>query len=77
MVERIVKATGSGWRPWALGAAVSAVSMVGAAFLFFRWQRKALDTYEAWWQHREDVRANGHQPPQRGGDRSGNSQLFV
>ncbi len=74
MVERVVKATVSGWRPWAIGAALS---MAGAAFLFFRWQRNALDTYEAWWQHRDHVRANGHQPPSREGDRSGNSQLFV
>jgi hypothetical protein len=51
--------------------------MAGAALLFFRWQRNALDTYEEWWQHREHVRANGHQPRSREGDRSGNSQLFV
>jgi glutathione S-transferase len=74
MLERAVKATVSGWRPWAIGAALS---MAGAALLFFRWQRNALDTYEEWWQHREHVRANGHQPRSREGDRSGNSQLFV
>jgi hypothetical protein len=74
MVKRVVKATVSGWRPWAIGAALS---VAGAALLFCRWQRKALDTYEAWWQHRESVRANGHQRPPREGDRSGNSQLFV
>lgn len=74
MVERVVKATVSGWRPWAIGAVLS---MAGAAFLFFRWQRNALDTYEEWWQHRERVRANGHEPHAREGDRSGNSQLFV
>jgi hypothetical protein len=73
MVQRAVKSAVSGWRPWAIGAVLS---VAGAAFLFFRWQRKALDTYEAWWQHRDEVRANGHQPP-RGGDRSGSSQLFV
>ena len=73
MGERTVKATVSNWGPWAIGAVLSAA---GAAFLFFRWQRKALDTYEAWWQHRDEVRANGHQPP-RGGDRSGSSHLFV
>jgi hypothetical protein len=53
------------------------LSMAGAALLFFRWQRNALDTYEEWWQHREHVRANGHQPPKQGAERSGNSQLFV
>ena len=74
MIERVVKATVSGWRPWAIGAALS---MAGAAFLLFRWQRNALDIYEAWWQHRDHVRANGHQPPSRERDRSGNSQLFV
>ena len=28
MVERVIKATASGWRPWAIGAALS---MAGAA----------------------------------------------
>jgi glutathione S-transferase len=74
MVERVLKATVSGWRPWAIGAVLS---MAGAAFLFFRWQRNALDTYEEWWQLRERVRANGHEPPARERDRSGNSHLFV
>jgi hypothetical protein len=74
MVERVVKATVSGWRPWAIGAALS---MVGAAVLFVRWQRNALDTYEAWWQRRDHVRANGHRPPAAGTDRTGNPQLFV
>lgn len=74
MVERVVKATVSGWRPWAIGAALS---MVGAAVLFVRWQRNALDTYEAWWQHRDHVRANGHQPRAGEADRTGNPQLFV
>jgi hypothetical protein len=74
MVQRVVKATVSGWRPWAIGAVLS---MAGAALLLFRWQRNALDTYEEWWQHREHVRANGHQPPKQGAERSGNSQLFV
>ena len=36
MVQRAIKATVSGWRPWAIGAALS---VAGAAFLFFRWQR--------------------------------------
>jgi hypothetical protein len=74
MVERMVKATVSGWRPWAIGAALS---VGAAALLFVRWQRNALDTYEEWWQHRDRVRANGLQPPARKGDRPGNSQLFV
>jgi hypothetical protein len=74
MVERVVKATVSGWRPWAIGAALS---MVGAAVLFVRWQRNALDTYEAWWQHRDHVRANGHQPRAGETDRTGSPQLFV
>jgi hypothetical protein len=74
MVERVLKATVSGWRPWAIGAALS---MVGAAVLFVRWQRNALDTYEAWWQHRDHVRANGHQPARPEGDRTGQPQLFV
>lgn len=79
MIERVVKVTVSGWRPWAIGAALS---MAGAALLLFRWQRNALDTYEEWWQHRDHVRANGvrangHEPPARERDRSGNSQLFV
>jgi hypothetical protein len=74
MVERVVKATVSGWRPWAIGAALS---LVGAAVLFARWQRNALDTYEQWWQHRDQVRANGHQPAQSRADRNGNPQLFV
>jgi hypothetical protein len=76
MAERTVKTTVSGWRPWAIGAVLS---VAGAAFLFVRWQRKALETldsYEAWWQHRAQVRANGQQPSPRGGDRSGHS-LFV
>jgi hypothetical protein len=74
MVERVFKATVSGWRPWAIGATLS---LVGAAVLFVRWQRNALDTYEAWWQHRDHVRANGHQSPAGERDRSGSSQLFV
>ena len=50
--------------------------MAGAAFLFFRWQRAALDTYEEWWQRRDHVRANGHAPSAEG-ERTSNSQLFV
>jgi len=61
MVERMIKVTASGWRPWAIGAALS---MAGAALLLFLKQRTASrtdadDIYEAWWQHREKVRANG------------------
>jgi hypothetical protein len=73
----VIKATVSGWRPWAIGAALS---MAGAAFLLFRWQRNALDTYEEWWRHRDHVRANGHRPHARERDerdRSGNPHLFV
>ena len=73
MGERFIKASVSGWRPWAIGAALS---VAGAAFLFFRWQRAALDTYEEWWQQRDHVRANGHTRPAEG-DRTPNSQLFV
>ena len=73
MGERLIKAGVTGWRPWAIGAALS---VAGAAFLFFRWQRAALDTYEEWWQHRDHMRANGHTPPAEG-DRPTNSQLFV
>ena len=78
MVERVIKATASGWRPWAIGAALS---MAGAALLLFLKLRSASptdadDIYEAWWRHREKVRANGDQPPTKRG-RDGNSQLFV
>ena len=74
MIERVVKATVSGWRPWAIAAALS---MAGATLLLFRWQRNALDTYEEWWQHRDHVRANGREPIARERDRPGNPQLFV
>jgi glutathione S-transferase len=72
MVERVVRATTSGWRPWALGAAFS---LGCAAFLLFRMQRSAtrkLDEYEQWWQQRDRIRANG-------GDSRGseNPHLFV
>jgi len=59
MVERMVKASVTGWRPWAIGAALS---MGCAALMVFRWQRAAvrtLDSYEQWWQHRDRVRSNG------------------
>jgi hypothetical protein len=79
MVERVIKATTSGWRPWAIGAA--ALSMVGAAVVYF-WAQRSTDesdeVYEAWWRHRDTVRANGangHQPAET--PRTGNPQLFV
>lgn len=76
MVQRIVKATVSGWRPWAIGAALS---MGCATLLFFRRTRAhtAADSYEAWWRHREHVRANGKQPPRADGHRAHNLQLFI
>jgi hypothetical protein len=76
MVDRVVKATVSGWRPWAIGAVLS----IGcAAFAIFRMQRSAklaLDAYEEWWRHRDKVRSNGDQPP-ADGYRTGSSQMFV
>jgi hypothetical protein len=33
------------------------------------------EVYEAWWRHRDTVRANGSQAPET--YRTGNSQLFV
>jgi hypothetical protein len=78
MIRRVVKTTVSGWRPWAIGAALS---LGCAAFLFIRREmaasRALMDDYEAWWQHRAKVRANGHQQPAGDGERSDNSQLFV
>jgi hypothetical protein len=76
MVQRVLKATLSGWRPWAIGAVVS---MGCAAFWFMRRQQRALHAtldYEAWWQRREKARANGHRPPPHR-DRTDSSQLFV
>ena len=77
MVERVIKATGSSWRPWAIGAALS---MAGAALLLFLKHQSASrtdtdDIYAAWWRHREKVRANGDQPPTTNRGREGN--LFV
>ena len=79
MVERVIKATTSGWRPWAIGAALS---ISGAALLLFFKRRSAShtdadDIYEAWWQYRAKVRTNGDQPPTTKRGREGNSQLFV
>jgi hypothetical protein len=78
MVERFLKATLSGWRPWAIGATVS---LGLAGFLFVRRQRAALqalvDDYETWWQHRERIRANGHPAAAPEADRPEPPQLFV
>jgi hypothetical protein len=78
MIRRVAKATVSGWRPWAIGAALS---LGCAAFLFIRREmaasRALMDDYEAWWQHRAKIRANGHRPPPQPADRSDNPQLFV
>jgi hypothetical protein len=76
MLERVGKASVTGWRPWAIGAALS---MGLAAFLIQRWQRaewrKAEDAYQEWWRHRDRVRTNGDQPPVE--QRGENAQLFV
>jgi hypothetical protein len=77
MVERILKATVTGWRPWAIGGVLS---MGLAAFLLYRWQeaewRKAEEAYQDWWRHRDRARANGDQPP-AGRARAEQPQLFV
>ena len=39
--------------------------------------REFMDDYEAWWQKRETMRANGHKPPTPDSDRSDTPQLFV
>jgi hypothetical protein len=58
MVERVVKATVSRWQPLAIGMALS----IGcAALLILRRQRSESRAYEEWWEHRDRVRANGHQ----------------
>jgi hypothetical protein len=83
MIRRVTKEAVSGWRPWAIGAALS---LACAAFLFVRREMAAsqafMDDYEAWWQQRAKTRANGHQPPPRGrersdSERSDNPHLFV
>jgi len=58
MVQRLVRATVGGWQPWAIGAAIS----IGWALLVWRRQRSESRAYEAWWEHRERVRANGSAP---------------
>ena len=66
MVERVVKATVSSRRFWALGATLS----IGcAALLFLQWQRSALRPAldEEWWRERDRQRA----------DYDRNRQLFV
>jgi hypothetical protein len=76
MIRRVMKE--GGWRPWAIGAALS---LGCAAFLFIRREmassRAFMDDYEAWWQQRAKMRSNGHQPGERGSERSDNPQLFV
>jgi hypothetical protein len=76
MFERMVNTTSRGWRPWAIGAAVS----MGAAALFFAWRGlatlRARSDYEAWWRQRDRVRANGHKSTPAG-ERTGNPQLFI
>jgi hypothetical protein len=57
MDERLVKATIGGWRPWAIGAALS----IGCALLVWRRQRSAARAYDDWWRQRERARANGDQ----------------
>jgi hypothetical protein len=64
MAERVVKATGPSWRPWAITAALS----IGcAALLFFVYRRAAsrtpVDPYEEWWRRRDQIRANGEHNP--------------
>jgi hypothetical protein len=79
MLERVIKVTASGWRPWAIGAALS---LAGAAIVLFLKQRSASptdadDLYEAWWQQRAKVRTNGDRPPTTDRGNEGNLQLFV
>lgn len=78
MIRKAAKASVTGWRPWAIGAAIS---LGCAAFLFIRREmaasREFMDDYEAWWQKREKMRANGHKPETTGSDRSDTPQLFV
>jgi hypothetical protein len=75
MVERLARATRVGWRPWALGAALS----MGCAALMVVWRwrsRSAPDAYQEWWRRRDEVRANGDQAsPER--PRRGSPQLFI
>lgn len=60
MAERSGKFTGAGWQLLAVSAAVSTAC---AAMLVLRWRRSAtrdiVDPYEAWWQHRDEIRKNG------------------
>jgi hypothetical protein len=77
MVQRVMKTAVSGWRGWVIGAALS----VGcAALLLLRRQRSTSrtepDEYEAWWERRAHLRANGNQPPAEH-ERSDPPQMFV
>jgi hypothetical protein len=77
MIQRVMKTTISGWRGWVIGAALS----VGcAALVLLRRQRStsrtARDEYEAWWERRAHLRANGNQPRVEH-ERSEPPQLFV
>jgi hypothetical protein len=78
MSRRVMKETVSGWRPWAIGAAIT---LGCAAFLFIRREmavsRAFMDDYEAWWQQRAEMRSNGHQPREHDSERSDKPQLFV
>lgn len=76
MVERVVRATVMGWRPWAIGAALS---MGCAALMFFRRRRSrtATDPYQEWWRRRDAVRANGDETSGPARHRAGSPQLFV
>ena len=52
MVQRVFRAL-------AIGVGLS----IGcAAVLAWRWRRADSRAYEAWWEHRERVRANGNRP---------------
>ena len=60
MAQRVFKSTWFGWGALALGAALSAAC---AAVLVMRRKRSvshgSVDPYEAWWQRRDQIRANG------------------
>jgi hypothetical protein len=63
MIERASRTARSGWAPWAIGAVLS---LGCAAWLLLRRRRTARDRaeeYEAWWRHREEIRASGRRRP--------------
>jgi hypothetical protein len=79
MAEREIKATTSGWRLWAIGAATLSMGCAAALFFLKRWAESRAETdevYEAWWRHRDQVRDNGHGRSSSTG-RTDNPQLFV